>query len=110
VKEFDMAAGSELSGVLPVIQTPFDDEGLIDEAVLIKECRWVLDQGVSGLTTGMVSEVLRLSELERHQLTEIVVGVAIERGALSVISCGDARARRRSGRGDGHTANFGGAG
>jgi 4-hydroxy-tetrahydrodipicolinate synthase len=88
VKEINMPASRELSGVLPVIQTPFDDEGSIDEAVLIKECRWVLDQGVSGLTTGMVSEVLRLSEVERHQMTEIVVGVAIERDAISVISCG----------------------
>jgi 4-hydroxy-tetrahydrodipicolinate synthase len=77
-----------LAGVLPVIQTPFDDEGSIDEAALIKECRWVLDQGVAGLTTGMVSEVLRLSEAERRQLTELVVGVALERDAISVISCG----------------------
>jgi len=77
-----------LAGVLPVIQTPFDDDGFIDEVALIKECRWVLDQGVAGLTTGMVSEVLRLSEAERHQLTELVVGVAVERDAISVISCG----------------------
>jgi 4-hydroxy-tetrahydrodipicolinate synthase len=36
----------------------------------------------------MVSEILRLSDAERHQLSEAVVGVALERGALSVISCG----------------------
>jgi 4-hydroxy-tetrahydrodipicolinate synthase len=71
-----------------VIQTPFDDDGAIDEVALIKECQWVLDQGVAGLTTGMVSEVLRLSEAERHQLSEVVVGVAIERDVISVISCG----------------------
>jgi 4-hydroxy-tetrahydrodipicolinate synthase len=74
--------------VLPVIQTPFDDDGAIDELALIKECQWILDQGVAGLTTGMVSEVLRLSEAERHQLSEVVVGVAIERDVISVISCG----------------------
>jgi 4-hydroxy-tetrahydrodipicolinate synthase len=74
--------------VLPVIQTPFDDDGAIDEVALIKECQWVLNQGVAGLTTGMVSEVLRLSETERHQLSEVVVGVAIERDVISVISCG----------------------
>jgi dihydrodipicolinate synthase/N-acetylneuraminate lyase len=77
-----------LAGVLPVIQTPFDDDGAIDEVALIKECQWVLNQGVAGLTTGMVSEVLRLSETERHQLSEVVVGVAIERDVISVISCG----------------------
>jgi dihydrodipicolinate synthase/N-acetylneuraminate lyase len=78
----------ELSGVLPVIQTPFLPDGQIDEGELVKELHWVLDQGVAGLTTGMVSEVLRLTEAERRRLTEIVVGVALERGALSVISCG----------------------
>jgi dihydrodipicolinate synthase/N-acetylneuraminate lyase len=78
----------ELFGVLPVVQTPFNDDEGINEAALVKECHWVLDQGVAGLTTGMVSEVLRLSESERHQLTEIVVGVASDRDAISVISCG----------------------
>jgi len=78
----------ELSGVLPVIQTPFHADGRIDEGDLVKELRWVLDQGVAGLTTGMVSEVLRLTDTERRRLTEVVVGVAIERGALSVVSCG----------------------
>jgi dihydrodipicolinate synthase/N-acetylneuraminate lyase len=78
----------ELAGVLPVIQTPFCDDLSIDEVALVKELNWVLDQGVAGLTTGMVSEILRLTETERHQLTEIVVGVARERGALSIISCG----------------------
>jgi dihydrodipicolinate synthase/N-acetylneuraminate lyase len=78
----------QLAGVLPVIQTPFSDDESIDEGSLIKECHWALDQGVAGLTTGMVSEVLRLSESERRQLTEVVVGVTTDRHAISVISCG----------------------
>jgi dihydrodipicolinate synthase/N-acetylneuraminate lyase len=77
-----------LAGVLPVIQTPFDNDETIDVAALHHELHWVLDQGVAGVTTGMVSEVLRLSESERRHLTEVVVGVARERGALSVVSCG----------------------
>jgi 4-hydroxy-tetrahydrodipicolinate synthase len=83
-----VSASRELSGVLPVIQTPFLADERIDETALIKECHWVIDQGVSGLTTGMVSEVLRLSESERRHLTEVVVGVATERDVISVISCG----------------------
>jgi dihydrodipicolinate synthase/N-acetylneuraminate lyase len=83
-----MSSNRELAGVLPVIQTPFSPDERIDETALIKECHWVIDQGVSGLTTGMVSEVIRLSESERHQLTEVVVGVAAERDVISVISCG----------------------
>jgi dihydrodipicolinate synthase/N-acetylneuraminate lyase len=83
-----VANGRELSGVLPVIQTPFDAGGRIDETSLTAELEWVLDQGVSGLTTGMVSEVLTLQDAERRRLTEVVVDVARDRGALSVISCG----------------------
>ncbi len=78
----------EIAGVMPVIQTPFRDDLSIDENALIKELNWVLDQGVAGLTTGMVSEILRLSGPERQHLTEIVVGVARDRGAVSIISCG----------------------
>jgi hypothetical protein len=77
-----------LSGVLPVIQTPFDDIDGIDESTLANELRWVLDQGVAGLATGVVSEILRLSDAQRRQLAEVVVGVARDYGALSVISCG----------------------
>jgi dihydrodipicolinate synthase/N-acetylneuraminate lyase len=74
--------------VLPVIQTPFLSDGDIDEVALAHELHWVLDQGVSGLTTGMVSEILRLDDSERRHISEVVVGIARERGALSVISCG----------------------
>ena len=83
-----MSNNRVLAGVLPVIQAPFLPDGGIDEATLDKELNWVLDQGVAGLTTGMVTEILRLTEVERHQLTEGVVGVARQRGALSIISCG----------------------
>jgi 4-hydroxy-tetrahydrodipicolinate synthase len=83
-----MAQIREIAGVLPVIQTPFLADESIDEATLINELNWVLDQGVAGLTTGMVSEILRMTESERHHLSEIVVGVAKDRGALSIISCG----------------------
>lgn len=88
-----MSSHRELSGVLPVIQTPFDDGGEIDGPTLVDELRWVLDQGAAGLATGMVSEILRLSDAERHQISEAVVGVALERGVLSVISCGAASQR-----------------
>lgn len=78
----------ELSGVLPVLQTPFGADERVDVSALEHEIEWVLDQGVAGVTTGMVSEVLRLTEHERKELTEVVVGAARQRGALSVISCG----------------------
>ena len=77
-----------LAGVLPVVQTPFDDHGRVDLDALERELDWVLDQGVAGLTTGMVSEVLRLTESERRDVGRVVTTTARGRGALSVLSCG----------------------
>lgn len=77
-----------LSGVLPVVPTIFTASGDIDEGATRVELHWVLDQGVSGLVTGMVSEILRLTESERRRLTELVVAVARVQGAASVISVG----------------------
>ncbi|GIG24905.1 dihydrodipicolinate synthase family protein [Cellulomonas denverensis] len=83
-----MTAPRPLAGVLPVIQTPFTADGAIDAAALGQEIDWVLDQGAHGITTGMVSEILRMSALERDQLATLVCDRATARGALSVISVG----------------------
>jgi Dihydrodipicolinate synthase/N-acetylneuraminate lyase len=76
-----------LSGVLPVLQTPFSADGAIEAAALVREVDWVLEQGVAGVTTGMVSELLRLTADERRRLSELVVAAVDGRG-LTVISCG----------------------
>ena len=78
----------ELSGVLPVLQTPFNLDDEIDEGTLRKEIAWVLDQGADGLTTGMVSEILKLSPSERMQLGEIVCDAAKTNKVTSILSCG----------------------
>lgn len=77
-----------IHGVLPVLQTPFRPDGAVDEPALAREVSWVLDQGVAGVTTGMVSELLRLTEAERLAVTEVVVGTALAHGSTAVISCG----------------------
>jgi dihydrodipicolinate synthase/N-acetylneuraminate lyase len=82
-----------IRGVLPVLQTPFGERGALDLDTLAREVDWVLDQGVAGVTTGMVSELLRLTETERNVLTEVVVSAARGRGAISVISCGSESTR-----------------
>ena len=84
----ELMTNRALVGVLPVVQTPFSADGSLDIPALMVELNWVLDQGASGLTTGMVSEVLRLTESERQQLAEAVCEVANDRGRLSIISCG----------------------
>lgn len=61
-----------LTGVLPVLQLPFDETFDVDNAELAGEIDWVLEQGASGLVLGMVSEVLRLSTSERSEVAETV--------------------------------------
>ena len=83
-----MDTTTQLFGVLPVVQTPFAEDGSIDVGALDHELGWVLDQHVDGLATGMVSEIPRLTSEERRLLAERVCAAANSRGRLSVISCG----------------------
>ncbi|MTD58528.1 dihydrodipicolinate synthase family protein [Amycolatopsis pithecellobii] len=59
------------TGVLPVLATPFAEDGSIDEESLHRQIDFVIDNGAHGVVLGMVSEVLRLSEDERAQLTTL---------------------------------------
>ena len=58
-----------LRGVLPVVHTPFTEEDEIDWDCLDAEVAWALAAGAHGYCTGMVSELLRLSDKERRELT-----------------------------------------
>ncbi len=78
----------EIHGVLPVLSTPFNSSEEIDEKVLEAEINWVLAQGADGVTTGMVSEILRLSVQERMQLHEVVARTAGPLGGLVILSAG----------------------
>jgi dihydrodipicolinate synthase/N-acetylneuraminate lyase len=76
-----------LGGVLAVFQTPFTDDGSIDEAALERELDWLFANGADGVVLGMVSEVLRLSSEERDRLASLACKLAQGRG-ISVISVG----------------------
>lgn len=77
-----------LAGVLPVVQTPFDASGDIDLDALNDEIDWIIGHDTSGVTVGMVSEVLRLSTGERFRLTEAVCHAMQRTGGITVIACG----------------------
>lgn len=83
-----MSEPRPLAGVLPVVQTPFARDGGIDEAALRREIDWVLDRGAHGITTGMVSEILRMTTPECERLATIVCEQVRARDALAVVSCG----------------------
>jgi dihydrodipicolinate synthase/N-acetylneuraminate lyase len=78
--------GQALAGVLPVIQTPFDDADRVDHAVLAHEVSWALEQGVNGFVVAMVSEYLRLTEEERIAVSRTTVETAT--GLPVVVSVG----------------------
>ncbi len=70
------------TGVLPVLQTPFNADGSIDHPTLRKEIDWVIQKGADGVVIAMVSEVMRLTESERRELLETTVDAC--RGRASV--------------------------
>ncbi|HVU86678.1 MAG TPA: dihydrodipicolinate synthase family protein [Pirellulales bacterium] len=82
-----MSDTAKLSGVLPVVQTPYFEDESIDFDTLHREIDWLLTAGASGVVMAMVSETLRLSTIERRQMAEHVCQAAAGRGA-AVISVG----------------------
>ena len=76
-----------VSGVLPVMQTPYLENEDIDFETLDGEIDWLFDRGANGIVMAMVSEVLRLSSEERDRMAERVCRRARGRGHV-VISVG----------------------
>jgi len=61
-----------ISGVLPIVHTPFHDDDTIDHTSFRRQIDWAFEQGANGYCTGMVSELLRLTSRERCELTELL--------------------------------------
>lgn len=76
-----------LTGVFPVFQTPFGDDDSIDVDVLGAEIEWMHRQGIDGIVMAMVSEVLRLSGEERHELARLACELGLRHGPV-VVSVG----------------------
>ena len=78
----------ELRGVLPVLHTPFDLNEDIDPLIVHKEVEWLKSFGADGVTTGMVSEILKLSPDERMSLHDMVAEKSVPLGLITVLSAG----------------------
>ncbi|QDS91854.1 4-hydroxy-tetrahydrodipicolinate synthase [Roseimaritima multifibrata] len=81
------ASNQILQGVLPVLQTPFTEEGEIDFPVLSAEIDWAFQTGADGVVVAMVSEILRIGYRGRRELAEQVCQMVGDRGTV-VISVG----------------------
>ena len=76
----------KLQGLLPVLPTPFREDGNVDVPAMEKVARFCLDAGASGLVfPGVASESEHLSSEEQYLLQKTVCRIA--RGRIPVI-CG----------------------
>jgi dihydrodipicolinate synthase/N-acetylneuraminate lyase len=78
---------TEISGVLPVFQTPFHTDESIDFATLDREIDWLFENRANGIVMAMVSETFRLATDERRKLAAHICETVGDRG-VTIISVG----------------------
>ncbi len=71
-----------ITGVLPILHTPFTTEDRIDQVSFRRQIDWVFSTGADGVCLAMVSQLLRLSADERNELTQATVDFVEGRGAV----------------------------
>jgi len=78
------STGTRFAGIVPILQTPFDDSGALDLDSLRTEIEFCVRAGVHGVVIpANASEFFTLSDAERMRVTEIALEEA--RGRLPVI-------------------------
>ncbi len=68
-----MTESAAMRGVFPILVTPFDERSRVDEESLRRLVELNISAGVHGLGVALGSEIFKLSEAERGQVTRIVV-------------------------------------
>ena len=63
----------QINGVIPILQTPFDNQGRIDTDGLRKVVEFNIEAGVDGIGIALASEVQLFNESERDELLSTVV-------------------------------------
>ena len=74
----------QIQGVIPVVHTPFLENGVMDKDSLYRQLDWACSLEIDGICTGMVSELLRLSDQERATLHQWIG--AFDRGDRSFVA------------------------
>ena len=72
-----------MTGIYPILSMPFDSKGRIVYEDLRHEIEWAIGHGVHGLGVAVASEVYKLSEAERAEVTRTVVDQA--KGRVKVV-------------------------
>jgi 4-hydroxy-tetrahydrodipicolinate synthase len=76
-------AGATIAGVVPILVTPFDENGRIDEDSLRSLIDFNIAAGVHGIGVALGSEIFKFSEAERDQIAGVVAGHA--KGRVPVV-------------------------
>lgn len=83
-----MSTSPELRGCVPVLVTPFTDDGALDLQSLRREIDWVIAEGASGVAClAIASEGYKLTEAERDEIIQTVVGHVA--GRVPVVASAD---------------------
>lgn len=62
-----------ISGIIPILATPFDEQGQIDFEDLEREVEWMVNVGVGGVGIAVASEIYKLTDTERDEVLSSVV-------------------------------------
>ena len=77
-----------LRGCIPIVATPFHDDGRVDTASLKREIDWLIGEGAAGLAClAIASEGYKLTESERDEV--VTATVQQTRGRVPVIASAD---------------------
>jgi len=68
-----------MSGVFPILSTPFDSKDNIVFNDVEAEVEYAIDSGVSGVAIALASEVYKLTDSERNEYLKKVVNCANKR-------------------------------
>jgi len=78
-----------LRGCIPILCTPFFDDGAVDLASLEREIAYVIEAGASGVAAlAIASEGYKLTESERDEITRVVVATVAGRVPVTVSADG----------------------
>lgn len=72
-----------MRGIYPILVTPFDDQGRIDDESLRRVVEFNVTAGVHGLGLALGSEILKLTDDERVHLIKVVIDQV--RGRVPVV-------------------------
>jgi 4-hydroxy-tetrahydrodipicolinate synthase len=78
----DVLSAERIKGVLAPVVTPFDEQLRPDGQRLVRQCRWLLDQGVGLAVFGTNSEANSMSVGEKLELLDGLVAAGVPPGRM----------------------------